>query len=280
MQPKRKARLILKTKPLVLIILFILIGSCKKELTPVDGRSFTSNARPDCEHCSVLFIGSSYMDYVGNDVIDIFELFANKANKSIFLDRYVRSGQRLHDHIEDQVALDKINSYPWSFIIFQGNSAYISKEEWHPFLIPYLKEFKQIIRSKNKNAQIIYMMPWAYLDGLTFIEGETDDYEAMQNNIYKYVLELVKDLDIATAPAGWAWYTAISDSFDQELYLSDMNHQTVHGAFLTAAVFYSTLYREQAPLINFTRCDSSDQVYLSKLAYLTVNNDIHAWNIY
>ena len=147
--------MILKNNSYIILILILFTFSCKKELTPVDGRSFTTNPRPDCENCSILFIGSSYLSYVGNDVVDIFNAFTDKTNKSIYIDQVIIGGQRLHDHIENPLTLSKIREWPWSYIIFQGNSAYISQEKWHQYLIPYLIDFKKIIRENNKNAQMI-----------------------------------------------------------------------------------------------------------------------------
>ena len=116
--------------------------------------------------------------------------------------------------------------------------------------MPYLSEFREIIKYNYDKTSVVYMMPWAYTDGLTFIDGETDTYEIMQKNIYDNSIKVANNLDISLAPAGWAWYQLMLENYPAELYLNDMNHQTISGAFLTASVFYSTIFWKRLhPLI-------------------------------
>ena len=125
------------------------------------------------------------------------------------------------------------------------------------------------------------MMPWAYLDGLAWVPRETDTYEQMQQNIYNHTINMVNDIDITTAPAGWAWYTLISDGYDPYLlYLNDFNHQASSGAYLAACVFYTTIFLERAPQIQFEWSDEDKPQTLSDVAYSTVTDHLDLWNIY
>ena len=238
------------------------------------------NRQPDCESCRVMFIGSSYLNYAGNNVVEIFSNLCAAAEKDVILGSSVYGGYRLHHHIENNSTIDMVNSQGWDYVILQGNAAYISKKEWHANLIPYLSDFRKLIKYNYDRTSIIYMMPWAYLDGLTFIEGETDTYEDMQNNIYKNTISYVTSLDISIAPAGWAWYHTIKQGYDGSLYLNDLNHQTFDGAYLTACVFYSTLFLEKAPFIEEYANEIPKEDFLRDIAYEIVINDLDNWNIY
>ncbi len=262
---------------LPLILLILLFTSCTKIICD---KFPPNNRQPDCNSCRILFIGSSYLQYVNGDVIDIFSKFCQEANRDVIIETSIAGGFRLNRHIEYQPTIDKINSQGWDYVILQGNSAFISKEKWHKYVVPYLSEFRDLIKYNYDQTSVIYMMPWAYTDGLTFIEGETDTYEEMQINIYNNSTAVAIDLDIALAPVGWAWYQTILDEYSASLYLSDKNHQTISGAFLTACVFYSTIFLEKAPKIDYTLTTDDDESILREIAYNIVLNDLDIWNIY
>ncbi len=262
--------------------LLFLIGCSKNDdsVSADENTENLDNARPDCNSCNVLFIGSSYLAYIGNDVIDIFGRFAEAGGKNVNIERRDVGGRRLHHHVEDPFTLEKIRERQWDYVILQGNAAYLSKKKWHDNIIPFLAEMRGIIKETSPNACVVYMMPWAYLDGLAWLPDETETYEQMQDSLYQYTTQAVQELDIATAPAGWAWFTAIQNNYEAELYLNDFNHQSISGAYLTAAVFYTTVYGEEAPAITFPLQDLDDPPYLRTLGYQTVMNNLPLWNIY
>ena len=274
---KRRRFVILK---MILLIVFLGV-SCNTNYKPVPAQfESKTNAKSNCNSCSILFIGSSYLSYIGIDVIEIFQKFAVNGGKSVIVDRSVRSGMRLYDHITNEETLFKINERNWNYIILQGNAAFISKKKWHENIVPYLEGFRKLIKEKSPRTCVIYMMPWAYSDGLTWIIGETDDYDQMQNNIYNETINLVNEIDIATAPVGWTWYTAITNGYGVDLYLADHNHQTRSGAYLAACVFYSTIFEEQAPPIVYALDEYDNPPYLREVAFNTVMNHLNLWNIY
>ena len=261
----------------LIILLLLLLSGCIEIICdnfPADNR------RSDCNSCRILFIGSSYLQYGKGDVIDIFSKFAEEAGRDLIIETCIAGGLRLYNHIEYQPTIDKINSKGWDYVVLQGNSAFISQEKWHDYIVPYLSDFREIIKYNYDKTSIIYMMPWAYTDGLTFVENETDTYEEMQMNIYNHSTAIAWDLDIALAPAGWAWYQVKLDNYSAPLYLSDMNHQTISGAFLTASVFYSTIFLEQAPYIYYELTEDDDESILRETAYNIVIEDLDLWNIY
>lgn len=270
-------KLIMFVKVLIIIVISFLNLSC--DFSSRDDNNL-SNERPDCSSCSILFIGSSYLSYADNNVMELFEKFAIEAKKDVYVDNRSLGGWRLVKHSQSEHTIAKINERKWDYVILQGNAAYLSKEKWHQYIVPYIKELRKIIKKNSQNTCIIYMMPWAYLDGLAWVEGETDTYEQMQLNLYNETKKLVKEIDIATAPVGWAWYTAISSGYEWGLYLSDNNHQSQNGAYLAASVFYSTIFLEMAPEISIWWREENDALELRQLADSLVKNDLDLWNIY
>ena len=262
---------------LIPIIIFQLI-SCNNDLSLIN-QTLPSNPQPDCETCSILFIGSSALSYGRSDVVEIFSDLSMNGDKSVDIHDWIVGGHNFSDHCNNQMTNDLINSRTWDYVILQGGIPYISKEKWHYLTIPYLKELIAKIKIRSKNAYIVYMMPWAFKDGLEWMEGETDTYEQMQENIYYNTTTLVKDLGIATAPVGWAWYDAITSGYKRDLFLSDFTHASKHGAYLTACVFYTTIFLETPPMISYNWEDDDNLQYLNDIASSIVLNNLELWNI-
>jgi len=159
-----------------LIVYSVLIGllnsSCITEPESVGEKNKPDNYRPDIDNGSILFIGSSYLNYAGNSVVEMFKSMAANGGHSVYTNNRVINGKRLHNHLEDPVTIQRIQEKKWDYVILQGGSIYISKEKWHEYIVPILRDFKEIIKKNSKNTCMVYMMPWAYKDGLTWIEGE------------------------------------------------------------------------------------------------------------
>ena len=268
---------------IMMIIIFFTI-SCEKSLDSLQSSKNKTvertNERTECNSCNILFIGSSYLNYFGHDVIDIFERMTVLAGKNIYLGRKDASGWSLKKHVENQQTIELVNERNWDYVILQSGALYLSKEKWHDYIIPHIKEFRKVIKNNYKKTCVVYMLPWAYKDGLTWMEGEGDTYEEMQINLYNETTKLVKDIDIATAPVGWAWHEAISDGFEEDLYILDKNHQSSYGAYLAACVFYSTIFLEKAPIVYMDWSEDIDPEYFHNIADSMVNENLELWNIY
>lgn len=257
-----------------------MLPACQRDATAFRSAEPTRNARPDCNDCEILFIGSSYLSYVGNTAPDIVASFAAAAGKNATVVMRSVGGWKLADHLASQQTLELIAERDWDYIVLQGNAAYMSKAKWHPYIVPYLEQFRALIKQRSPKTCVVYMMPWAYLDGLGWIDGETDTWDQMQENLRRESVAVAGRLDIAVAPAGWAWYRAVRANYVDDLYLTDLHHQSQAGAYLTACVFYSTLFLEPAPEIDFDWRTDNDPPYLHDLAFRVVTDSLATWNIY
>jgi len=56
-----------------------------------------------------------------------------------------------------------------------------------------------------KDTKIIYCLPWAYEDGMTWYEDWTDTYADMQDKIYNNTILFSNEIGFLIAPVGWAW---------------------------------------------------------------------------
>lgn len=264
----------------VVAVGIFLLAACEKNGDTVAPSDVLSNARSDCDSCSVLFINNYDLFTQGSNTIDIFGQFADAGGKEVYVDYTLTSLHRLHHHATDTLTLNKIRERQWDYIILQGYPVYLAKQKWHSNLVPFLQELRRIIKENAPNTTVVYMLPWATQGGLTWIPGETETFEEMQDSLYHYATRLAKDLDIAIAPVGRAWSAAIADGFEADLFLGDaFNQPGVFGAYLTASVFHATLYQEEVPPLLLPQIGDSSS-YLRTLGYRTVMDDLPLWNIY
>lgn len=89
--------------------------------------------------------------------------------------------------------------------------------------------------------------------------------------ISKAFFETAKKLGVTIVPAGIAVSEVGRLRLALNLYKEDNVHMNPYGAYLVAIVFYSTIYRKQASIIQFTKLDP--RRYGRLLQYGDLNKD-------
>ncbi|MBU8920406.1 MAG: hypothetical protein KOO63_00970 [Bacteroidales bacterium] len=236
----------------------------------------------------VLFIGSSYFGY--NNLPLMFKTLAEAAGKGVEIGEYIVGGMRLDYHSTNPATEAKINEEDWDFVILQGSSitaAYPIDHQYifppftyHP-LVPSLKLLKEKIEANCASTKTVYMMPWAYENGNTWVEGYDDTYFDMQLLIYDNTILFSDEVPFMTAPVGWAWNTVLSEVEQLHyLYTEDMSHPSYRGSYLLSCVIYSTFFRED---LEGTECylgiPRVEAVYFQSVAADIVLDDMKLWNL-
>ncbi|MBT3345419.1 MAG: SGNH/GDSL hydrolase family protein [Gemmatimonadetes bacterium] len=228
----------------------------------------------------ILFVGSSFLAYGETDVVDTLAAFAGRGGRGLSVHRRVLSGFSLARHAQNEQTLSAIDQVNWDAVVIQGSGTYLAKPEWHEDVFPHLATLTQAARSRSPAARIIYVMPWAFKDGLQWIEGETATYQQMQTTINEVAIQFADSLSISVAPVGPAWQQVMASDYEQDLFFADLSHQSVYGAYLTACVLYTTLFLEPVPATSFTgRDDLESYPPLLSVAYDTVMDDLVRWNL-
>lgn len=231
----------------ILILLLALLAAGCSESTPT---SVVSD-----EPVRALFIGSSFLAYGETDVVDTLAAMATRGGKQLLASRRVLSGYRLERHAQDALTLAVLDSAQWDVVVLQGSGLYLAKSEWHDQILPHLASLAAAARQRSPDVRVLYMMPWAFKDGLTWMEGETATYEQMQAAIDEASLAFVDSLDIGMAPVGRAWKQVIDSGYENDLFFADQSHQSVYGAYLTACVLYCAIFEEPVPDSQFISQD-------------------------
>jgi len=261
-----------------LVLLTVTAGGCGSD----------DPAGPGPDDLMVLFIGSSYFDV--NDLPGIFERLAIEDGKQVYVKREVVSGRYLDYFAGSPETEQVIQEQDWDYVVLQGgcqNAAYpethhiiTPSSDYHP-VYPALETLKAKIEANHSDSRTVYMMPWAFEDGMTWVEGQTDTYQDMQEKIYDNALLWADSLDLILAPVGWAWYDVLSvDPPLHYLHLSDWNHPSLRGSYLSAAVIFSTVFVESVENVAYYGGLGQAQAEsFQEVASRIVLNSLELWNI-
>jgi len=277
-------------KIIVFFVMFTIIQTTCAELVEYDSCKDITNlplsshvqSSQNNDSLKILFIGSSYFNY--NNLPDLFENIVINSVKEIFVDRYGTNGMFLSDHASSYLTRSKICEHDWDFIILQGvgrNMAYPYYFTDHP-VYPSLVTLNEIIHQNCESTKMIYCMPWAFEDGMTWYQDWTDTYEDMQLKIFNTTINYSNDIGFIIAPVGWTWYRILEENDYplHYLHMSDWNHPSLKGSYLMACVLFSTVYIE--PSINnsyYASLDEHEANYFQTIASDIVLNNLSLWNI-
>ncbi len=242
----------------------------------------TAVANSNKSPLEILFIGSSYFNW--DDLPNLVKNLAENSGKEVFIDKYIPSGLYLANHANSSITEAKINERNWDYVILQGVGvliAYPNYDTRHP-VYPALVTLKDKIHKNCASTQMIFCLPWAFEDGMTWVEGWTDTYKDMQTKIYNNTLQYSNNIGFTIAPVSWAWYKVLDEKNYplHYLHISDWNHPSLKGSYLMACVIHSTIFLESTVGIPYyTSLVEDEATYFQTVASNTVLNDIDLWNI-
>ncbi len=243
---------------------------------------------PESGELLVLFIGSSYFE--SNDMPGIFEQLSDNAGIPVYVTRNVLSGNYLDFFAENEWTANAIEEQKWDYVVLQGgcqNAAYPEDHHlitpnsgYHP-VFPALQQLKRKINANHSATKVVYMMPWAFEDGMTWVSGMTDTYMDMQEKIRDNVLAWSDSLDIIVAPVGWAWRDVLEDNQEQHyLHSADWNHPNWRGSYLSAAVITATVFTESVTELTYYGLLGEAEAHrLLDIASRTVLDSLDLWNL-
>jgi len=244
--------------------------------------------KPEVGDLKVLFIGSSYLAV--NDLPGIFAGMAEAAGKQVFLARRVQSGYYLDYFAQDRSTTQAIRDQEWDYVILSGgcqtagypDTHHLIKNDWgHHDPYPALRELARKVRENHPETVLVYILPWAFEDGMTWIPGQNDDYFAMQEKIRDNALVWSDSLDLVVAPVGMAWKTVMAWNIPEHyLHMNDWNHPSPRGSFLSAATIFATVFRQSAEEVGFEWVlSATDAEAFRRVGSETVLDSLGLWNI-
>lgn len=189
----------------------------------------------------VLFIGSSHLAW--HDAPGVIEELITATGRPVHVGKVLKPGILLDQLAQDPDVLNAIAARPWDHVVFQGASMPIAYPESHFLIMPRLGKHPVepamatlAKASRKRGAEPIYMQPWAFEDGLTWIAGHAEDTTTMQDAIIHNTKLMAARLDLTVAPVGEAWRLAMAEHPELPLFADDHNHPSVLGSYLMACV--------------------------------------------
>jgi hypothetical protein len=232
----------------------------------------------------VLFLGNSYT-YV-NDLPQLLKDLAMSFGDSVITAQNTPGGYQLVQHATDATTLAKIAFTDWDYVIIQEQS---QKPSFSPAQVqsdvyPYAKILNDSIKANYSCTETVFYMTWGRKNGDASNCASYPPictYNGMQQRLRESYMEMADSNKATTAPVGVAWKT-LRDSFPSiELYQPDESHPSLHGSYLAACVFYSTLFKKSTIGSTFmpVGIGTGDAVTLQTVATNTVLDSLDLWRI-
>ncbi len=184
----------------------------------------------------VLFLGNSYT--YGNKLPQVVAALAaaDKSARPLEVKMVAGGGKNLLWHAGNKASREAIASGRWDYVILQDQSL-------TPTLMP--DRTRQGAHKLNaaitkSGARTMFFMTWQRRPTPELLEK----YPDMHKRNSKTYMDLARELKAAVAPVGYAWKMAYDANPKWPLYAKDNSHPSRMGTYLTACVFYSTIYNK------------------------------------
>jgi hypothetical protein len=237
---------------LIYILLFTIVGC----------------ASPDTPIIRILFIGNSYT-FV-NDLPGMFAKLSGAGGHRVEVGMEAPGGWSLADHVESAQTRKAIHSSKWDYIVLQEQSQipaskYLREQEMYPPTRVLVARVREV-----GATPILYLTP-AHLNG--WPDMELMDYDSMQYQINAGYYGIAQELNVLVVPAGVAWQSAHAQNPELTLWQADNSHPQKEGTYLTACVFYATLFHESPIGISYRGGLSKETAaWLQTIASKTILN--------
>lgn len=235
------------------------------------------------EQTRILWLGNSYVTV--NNLPQLFHDLALSAGDSVIFDSNAPGGTTLQQHSVNATSIQKIYSQPWDYVIVQAQS---QEPSFPPAQVasqtfPYARVLDSLIRDNDSCTQTVFYMTWGKKYGDQQNCGGYPilcTFDGVQSRLTESYVQMANDNDALVAPAGRAWQTSWHTDTLINLWNADNSHPNIAGSYLTACVFYGTIFRKSPVGIVYSPISAqTTNDYLQNIAYHTVFDTLSNWNI-
>lgn len=232
---------------------------------------------------SILWLGNSYT--ATNNLPATFYNLALSGGDTVEYDTYTPGGYTLNQHSNDATSIQKINSRQWDYVVIQAQSQEPSfpPQQVASQTFPYAQKLDSIIKANNPCTRVVFYMTWGrkYGDNMNCAGYPIlCTFEGMQSRLRESYLQMADDNDALCAPAGMAWMRSRQNDSLIELWSGDFSHPVVTGTYLTACVFYGTIFQKPSLGLTYSPISASSTTsFLQAVADTTVFDSLTTWNI-
>jgi len=231
----------------------------------------------------VLFIGNSYT-YVNNLPQLVADIALSKSDTVVY-DSNTPGGYTFNMHSQDATTLQKIKSQQWDVVILQAQSQEpaFSPSQVMSQTYPYAKKLCDSIRANNPCTEILFYMTWGRKNGDASNCGfyaPVCTYIGMQARLRESYMMFSDSFQTSVAPVGVAWKNFRNAYPTIDLYQPDESHPSLHGSYLAACVFYSSIFKKTSVGSSYNpSLPSTDLANIQTISSQTVLDSVSVWNL-
>lgn len=231
----------------------------------------------------VLFLGNSYTGV--NNLPGTFYNLALSAHDTVVYDSNTPGGYTFQLHTTNATSLTKINSNQWDYVVLQEQSQLpsFSPPEVQAQVYPYAGILDSLIHLNNNCSKTVFYMTWGrkYGDASNCaVYPPVCTFEGMGARLRQSYLEMGDMFECPVAPVGMAWKRSRGLDSTINLWQADYSHPSVEGTYLTACVFYATIFKKHSTGLPYTSSlNPATALFLQQVADSTVFDSLATWNI-
>lgn len=231
----------------------------------------------------VLWIGNSYTGT--NNLPSIFYNLSASGGDTVAYDQYTPGGYTFQQHSNDATTQQKIQGDEWDYVVLQAQSQEPSfpPNQVNIQTFPYATRLDSMIQANVECVQTVFYMTWGrkYGDAANCPNyPPLCTFQGMNARLRWAYKEMADANEALMAPVGMAWQKSWETDSTINLWMSDNSHPSLAGTYLTASVFYATLFEKSPVPLSYTAgLDPTVAQYLRQIAWNTVNDSLETWNI-
>jgi hypothetical protein len=243
-------------------------------------------AQPDTTR--VLFIGNSFT--YTYDVPTLVQGLSTAAGYPLKFVMHAPGGISVGDtaqgtsaHMNNPIVFDLIRSDNWDFVSLQDNQGrfiYGNGNFPDTNVSKVIKGHLKIgdsVHLYHPCARMLWFAGWGPENGYLPYAATG---KGLIDNIYVDYLALKNIAGEMIAPIGKAWERELDTLPSTDLWGPDQTHESLAGAYLTASVIFTSIYRMNTELVSFDGgLDSATARALRRIAYHTVIDSITPANL-
>ncbi len=232
---------------------------------------------------SILFLGNSYTAV--NSLPQLLYNLAITNQDTLDYDSYTPGGYTFQGHSQDVNALAKIQQKPWDYVVLQEQSQLpsFSPAQVASDVFPYARKLDSLIHVNHACTQTVFYMTWGrkYGDAQNCASyPPVCSYSGMSTRLRSSYVQMADMNEAVVSPAGMAWMASRAADSTINLWSSDNSHPSMAGSYLTACVFYATIYEKTPIGLSFTAgLPQATVSFLQAIAHQTVFDSLSTWNI-
>ena len=233
----------------------------------------------------VLFIGNSYT--YANNMPQMVSEIALSFGDTLNFESSTPGGATFNVHSTNINTLNKISQKPWDYVVLQAQSQEpsFSPNQVANDVFPYAQILIDSIESNSTCTEPIFFMTW----GRKYGDQQNCQfyppictYLGMQQRLRESYLDMTFNHSATCSPVGICWKESIAQDSTLNLFSPDNSHPSIHGSYLAACAFYSTIFKKPSLGSDYipNGIDTSAAIFLQTIASNTVLDSLSIWNIF